>query len=414
MTEGSTPLRVVLHLGAPKSGTTFLQRSLWARRAELAQIGIRPVGERARDMFHAAIEVRGTHGFWGLDADELDGTWRRLCADALTGVLPVTMQEGDQPPWPPTGTVVMSHELLAAATAEQARAALEPLEGAEVHLVYTARDLGRQVPSEWQERVKNGSTVTFAQFQQSLGRRFSSSKPSENLFWRAHDVIDVMDRWAGSIPPERVHVVPAPAPGSPPEELWRRFGEAVGFDGSVIGPQTVKPRSNETLGAVQVGLLRHVNEVLDGRIPQPGYAKFVKRYFSQGTLTQQRSDRPQCSPQLLEELITLAKGHVEEIRLRGYRLHGEPDELLPGSPDGELIDPDALPPEQLAAAATEAIADLLLERVPSQSPAPPPSGTPPAPEPVRLSPRARLGQGLRRVRGRIRSQSDPTPPQAGA
>jgi hypothetical protein len=57
--------RVVLHVGAPKSGTTFLQRALWARRAELEGDGFHVPGETGRDMFLASIEVREVFEKWG-------------------------------------------------------------------------------------------------------------------------------------------------------------------------------------------------------------------------------------------------------------------------------------------------------------------------------------------------------------
>ena len=73
-----TASRVVLHVGAPKSGTTYLQRSLWNRKDQLAEIGVRCVGDNARDMFHAAIGIRGSEKFWGMDPDEVRATWERL------------------------------------------------------------------------------------------------------------------------------------------------------------------------------------------------------------------------------------------------------------------------------------------------------------------------------------------------
>lgn len=385
-------MRVVLHVGAPKSGTTFLQRSMWGRKEELAAVGVRPAGRRARDMFHAAIEVRGTQRFWRLDPDQLAGSWERICADALRQPEADAGQER-----PEVHTVVMSHELLAAATAEQAAAALEPLAGADVHVLYTVRDLSRQVPSEWQERIKNGSTLSFAEFQQVIDKRFETGDTG-NLFWRAHDVVDVLDRWASGLPPDRVHVVTTPMPGSPPDELWRRFATVVGFDADQIGPQTVKARSNETLGAVQVGLLRQINLALDGRIPQPGYARLVKRSFSQGPLTEQTSERARCGPELLGHLIDLAERQVAEIRSRGYQVVGDLDDLIPSPADTAALDPDALSADVVAEAATRAVADLLVARAEAEPPAPaspPPASSPPSRRERATAIVRRLPQGWR-------------------
>ena len=72
VTGGGAGRRVVLHVGAPKSGTTFLQRSLWARRDALRAVGVEPVGKEAREMFHAAVEVRGTGKFWQLENADIE------------------------------------------------------------------------------------------------------------------------------------------------------------------------------------------------------------------------------------------------------------------------------------------------------------------------------------------------------
>ena len=337
--------RVVLHVGAPKSGTTFLQRGLWARRDELLEGGLTCPGESGRDMFRAAIEVREVFDNWGFRPEELEGTWARLCREARA--------------FP--GTTVMSHELLAAATEDQVAAALRELEGVELHLVVTERDLARQVMSEWQERIKNGSTQTFEKFQHGVLKRMRDDPPT-GLFWRYHDVPAVLRRWGSHLPAEQVHVVVAPPSGADPGELWRRFADAVGFDAGTVEPPASGGTANQTLGVTQIALLREVNEALDGRIPQPGYARFVKRQFAQNLLSQHRSARPVCPPELLEVLADVADEWCREIQQRGYRVHGDLAELLPRALDQQQPAPDEVPPQALAELSAQVVADLLVTR----------------------------------------------------
>ena len=82
MSTDRAPHRVVVHVGAPKSGTTFLQRTLWSQRAPLREAGVTCPGTNQREMFHAAIEVRERFEFWGRDPKALRGTWARLCQEA--------------------------------------------------------------------------------------------------------------------------------------------------------------------------------------------------------------------------------------------------------------------------------------------------------------------------------------------
>ena len=55
-------------------------------------------------------------------------------------------------------------EILARATKQQVRRALDSFGDAEVHVVLSARDLVRQLPAEWQENVKHRRTVGFRDF----------------------------------------------------------------------------------------------------------------------------------------------------------------------------------------------------------------------------------------------------------
>jgi hypothetical protein len=334
--------RVVLHIGAPKSGTTYLQRLLWQNRAELAAAGIGLPGENQREMFEAAIEVREVADRWGRDEESLRGTWARLCAQAR-----------DFP-----GTMVMSHELLAAATPEQVARALSHLDGLEVHVVYTAREISRQLVSEWQENVKNGSVQSFEKFRR---RVMAAQGPADHLFWRYQNVLEVLARWASELPPDRVHVVVAPVGGAEPVELWRRFAVACGADPDVIADPVVTQGANQTLGMTQVRLLRRVVESLDGRIEQPDYARVVKRMFAQRVLAGQSSPRPSCPPELFGPLTDLSQTWIQGIGERGYRVHGDLRELVPPAPAEGVRGPDEVDEGEELAVAAAAIADLLIE-----------------------------------------------------
>ena len=139
----------MLHVGLPKTGTTYLQALLAANRDRLRAAGVLYPFIRPGAMFHGAVEIRGSHAKFGLSADEVAGTWAALCERA---------REHD-------GTTIISHEVLAGATREQIRTALEPLAGIDVQVVVTARDLGRQAVAHWQEEVKLGATYSFAEFE---------------------------------------------------------------------------------------------------------------------------------------------------------------------------------------------------------------------------------------------------------
>jgi hypothetical protein len=130
---------VVLHIGEPKTGTTFLQQVMWGNRAELAAQGVVLPGHHAQDHYRASQDLRGIAKLATDPAGSWTGEWEILARQA--------QQAGK--------TAVISHELFSAADAEQAGRAVAALQPAEVHVVLTVRDIATLLPAEWQETVKH-------------------------------------------------------------------------------------------------------------------------------------------------------------------------------------------------------------------------------------------------------------------
>ncbi|NED55667.1 hypothetical protein G3I24_32885, partial [Micromonospora aurantiaca] len=72
-------------------------------------------------------------------------------------------------------------------------------------MIFTARDLARQIPAHWQEDVKNRFDVSFADFVAPLKRPDWLDFEIARLFWTLQDPVYVLERWAEDLPPERVH-----------------------------------------------------------------------------------------------------------------------------------------------------------------------------------------------------------------
>jgi hypothetical protein len=318
---------------------------MWHHHAALKDQGFRCVGNRQKDAFLAAIDVRGSHEFWGYSEAHISGRWSAVCRQARE--------------YP--GTSIISHEVLGASSPDQVERALAELEGVDLHLVLTARDLARQVTSEWQERVKNGSSRSFAKFERRLRRQMRSGDFTAG-FWRNQDPVGILDRWAAGLPASHVHVVVSPPSASDPTLLWRRFAEAVGFDPTDIDPRMSGEAANTTLGVAQIAVLRRVNLALRGRIKQPHYARLVKSQFAEKLLAGQSSPRPQCPPGLAERLHRVAEQRNETLRERGYVVHGDLEELLPVVSSGEYRSPDNVDRREERIAYSGALAELLVQQ----------------------------------------------------
>lgn len=331
---------VVLHVGLPKTGTTHLQRLLAHNRDHLREAGVLYPFLRPGAMFEGAVEVRGSAAKFGLDPDRIAGTWAALCQRARDF----------------EGTTVISHEVLAGATVEQVDAALAPLRGLEVHVVVTARDLGRQATAHWQEEVKLGATMSFADFERDQLRADTGRDAGPDAggarphFWHAQDFAHALGRWSRGLPPERAHLVVCPPPGAPRAELWTRFAGALGVDAGLVDPMSA-PAANPSLGAPEVALLRAVNEALGDRLPPDVRHRLVKREWAEGVLAGRESPRPRTPAGLGEILATATRAWVQEVRDAGHLVHGDPGDLMPvtGGP-GEL------PPDQPPTPGEDAVA----------------------------------------------------------
>src|SRR4051794_33416903 len=101
--QPSGPRRVLVHVGAPKTGTSFVQDVLWLNRESLAMQGILYPADRFDEHFLAALDLMELP--WGGLERQAVGAWDRLAARVRD--------------W--QGTPVVSPEVLATAPQQQGR-----------------------------------------------------------------------------------------------------------------------------------------------------------------------------------------------------------------------------------------------------------------------------------------------------
>jgi hypothetical protein len=379
--------RVVLHVGLPKTGTTYLQALLADHRDGLRGAGVLYPEVSPQAMFLGAVEVRGSHEKFGLSREDVSGTWQAM-ADRVRAF---------------DGTSVISHEILGGAAPDEIARALAPLSGLDVEVVVTARDLGRQATAHWQEEVKLGDVRSFADFEREQFRAdvpvgSASERPH---FWHAQDYAAALRRWSSAVPAARVHLVVCPPPGAPPDLLWRRFAEACGIAAAaldVVDPSAVPP-ANPSLTTEAIATLRSLNALLAGRITPREHARFVKRELGEGRLAGQPGTPPRTPALLAEVLVPAASAWGAAIEAGGHPVHGDLGDLAPvlGGPfdphpdDVPLGFPD---PGEVEALAAEVLRRVESGRVDSRHDGTGNSGSAPAP--------ARAVERLRRRLGLLR------------
>ena len=329
--------RAFLHVGTAKSGTTFLQDLWWQQRDELRDRGLLLPGTGRRDHFAAAALVKGmTDVVETFDARER-GAWRRLVDEtgAWSGDVLVTNEHfSDSPP-----------DAAAAAVADLASVAEE------VHVVVTARDLGRVLPSAWQQRVKMGARQPYRRFLATVRRGEGDQK-----FWRYQDVPAILARWSVGIPHDRIHLVVVPPPGAPREELWLRTGAVLGVD--TAGLDTDARRPNDSLGVVEAELLRRLNERVPRPRRSPALTRHVKGSFVPEALAGSAAREPFAVPERHHGWIRQrSDAIVTDLRASSYDVVGDLDDLLP-APRGEGRTPDEVTDDELLAAARTVVERL--------------------------------------------------------
>ncbi|GDY30649.1 hypothetical protein [Gandjariella thermophila] len=332
--------RVYLHIGLPKTGTTSVQDTLWDNRHVLAPSGVYFPGYIVEAHYHAAIDLQNERYHEWLKPLSVRA-WDRLVADIRA--------------WPDTS--VVSCELLATATSAEIERALSSLAFAEVHVICTARDLARQIPSAWQEYIKTGHTITLPELLQAV--RTGEPAETSELFWDYQDLPQILRRWAANLPPERVHVVTVPQAGP---GVWPRFASVIGVDPDRI---TRRLRYNTSMGAVETELLRRLNAALD--MEWHHYAAVVKDQLARDILALRPDPHRITLP--ADDVLWLRKRayqFVDEIREAGYHVVGDLDELVPEEPLHDNGFPAPADADMLDVAVS--VLARMLPRVPHQWP----------------------------------------------
>lgn len=264
---------IYLHIGAMKTGTTFLQRLLAVNKQELASEGVLYPGNSPRDHFRAGREILGRTAGDPVLARKCAGMWDRVTGEMLS-------YDGR--------AAVLSMEFLSQADPAKAAEIVESLtgRGGEVQVILTVRDAVSALPAQWQTHCRNGGRASWPDFAHSamkLGRPWRRARgEGAQVFALTQDIARMLDAWGGAVPSERLHVVTVPSSGADPLLLWNRVASVLGVD---PGACSRRPdHTNSSLGHASADLLRRVNAQL-GPVPYSDYAPVVTTHLAKKVLS---------------------------------------------------------------------------------------------------------------------------------
>ncbi len=316
--------KVFLHLGLPKTGTTYLQTVMWADRERMREQGVLLPGRERRDHLWATRIIREDPHLATYD-ERVRESW---------GVLQQEIAAWE-------GTALISHEFFAGAAPEQAARMVAALAPAEVHLILTARENVGLYSGGWQESLKNRDTRTMAEFAAAEVAPGSMSVWN----WRTLDLRLVLERWAPTVPAERVHVIPTPRSTEPRDTLWRRFAGLIGLDpGSFDLSVTF---DNPSMGVAEAETLRRIND----HIHTPDFERpfdrgvYIRTFLADERLATRQGERYWPTDDIVAECRARAAAAIEHVQAAGYDVIGDLESLRV---------PDELPPRRLVDSVTDA------------------------------------------------------------
>ena len=171
------------------------------------------------------------------------------------------------------------------------------LAGSEIHIVYSARDLGRQLPAAWQESIKQGRRWSFRRFLRRGRERRAVVLPRLRPPGRPGDV--------GRRPAPRAHPrgdrAAARSRRQHGDLLWRRFCEALRHRAR-LGAGRQRPERTVRSGMAETQLVRELNRPARPRATrrEPEYDNLIREMLAQQQLVEAGvARRCACPPRRL-------------------------------------------------------------------------------------------------------------------
>ncbi len=183
-----------------------------------------------------------------------------------------------------------------------------------------------------------------------------SEDPSDVWNWRSLDLRLVLERWAPSFPPDRVHVLPT-SPAAPRREVWDRFARLVGVD-----PDSVdlgEGFANTSMGVVEAETLRRVNHHLDGFNSAIDRGTYIRSFLADERLVPRGGEKFLPDEARIEEIRRRGRAAVDHVRESGYEVIGDLDSLLVPEQLPARRTPDSVSDAEVVEVAVELVATML-------------------------------------------------------
>lgn len=305
----SGPGSMVLHIGVHKTGTTAVQTALANSRDVLGTWGVRYPGRLMAHREVASAVMERPLG-WRTDGARppKSGLWEQTVAQAHGFA----------------GTTVISSEFFAESPPEVVDRIVRDVGADRLQVVVTLRNLGRILPSAWQQNLKSGFETPYLPWIRRM--LFSDDDATRaTIFWRRHRHDELVERWAAAVGPDHVTVVVVD--DRVREGIFHHFEDLLGLPVDTLYDRRGEV-SNRSMTLAEAAFLRRLNVAVGGAAGWRGYPNRVQALMVKG-LVEGRSpelgEARLATPQwALDRAAEIAGAMVTRIEATGVRIVGDP------------------------------------------------------------------------------------------
>ncbi len=340
------PGTILFHAGFHKTGTTALQSALASSREALLDAGVRYPGE-LRSHHRAAMAVTERTWGWGKRGGRAPRAayWTDLSAETRRH----------------RGRAIISSEAFSLAKGAAVDRVIEDLGADRLHAIFTLRPFAKLLASSYQQYLKYGLAVPYAEWLEAVFADPPSCPPSPN-FWKRNDHAKVIKGWSDRLGADRVTLVVVDDRDR--SMLFRTFEDLLGIDRGLLVPDPSISAGNRSMTAAEAELLRRINASGVNAWDWPDYESAVRRGAIMRMVEARRPgpDEPMLATPAwaVQAAQEFGARTAERVAQLGVRVIGDQASLSDGIPAGEPTTEGVLLPVE---AAVEAVLGVLDDRV---------------------------------------------------
>jgi hypothetical protein len=299
-----------LHIGAMKTGTSFLQGMLTHNAEPLRESGVFVVpgrGPAVADLVNgspAQLAERAADG----------GAWAELVSAARS-------YDGR--------ASVLSHELLSIQRPARADKIVKDFRGLDLDVVLTVRDATHVLPAQWQTTARNHGSQTWPEY--VAAAHDPTTRPRSHTFLLSQRVGRFIRMWRDRVGAEHVHVVTVPGPGAPREALWERFASVLQVDPAIATQTQVESNPSTGYATAHLVCLVHAEAARRG-LPDFETQRLAGFVAAQAAMRRDEGTKPPLDRATLRFTAGWNREVIRVLRRSRVRLVGDESDL-PVKPD---------------------------------------------------------------------------------